>query len=50
MRKAIKNNAIALNKEKVSSHETLVTAEALLHGRYLMVENGRKNKFMVVAE
>ncbi len=50
VRKAIKNNAIALNKEKVSSHETLVTAEALLHGRYLMVENGRKNKFMVVAE
>jgi len=50
VRKAIKNNAIALNKEKVTSHETLVTAEALLHGRYLMVENGRKNKFMVVAE
>ena len=49
-RKAIKNNAIAVNKEKVNNHEISVNHEALLKGKYIMVENGKKNKFMLVAE
>ncbi len=49
-RKAIKNNAISVNKEKVNSHEVVVNQEALLHGKYMMIENGKKNKFIVVAE
>jgi len=48
VRKAIKNNAISVNKEKVSSHETSLNHEDLLHGRYLMIENGKRNKFMIV--
>jgi len=27
----------------------MVGLDALLHGKYMMVENGKKNKFMVVA-
>ena len=46
-RRAIKGNAISVNKDKVSDHETMVNQEALLHGKYLMVENGKKNKFIV---
>ncbi len=49
-RRAIKANAIAVNKEKVSNHETVVNHESLLHGRYIMVENGKKNKYLLVAE
>ena len=49
-RKAIKNNAISINKEKISSHETSINQEVLLQGKYIMVENGKKNKFMVVTE
>ena len=49
-RKAIKNNAIAINKEKIGSHETVINHEFLLHGKYMMVENGKKNKFILVAE
>ena len=49
-RRAIKNNAIAINKVKVQDHETPVNEDSLLHGRFIMVENGKKNKFMVVAE
>lgn len=48
-RRAIKGNAISVNKDKVSDHETMVNQEALLHGKYLMVENGKKNKFIVSA-
>jgi tyrosyl-tRNA synthetase len=49
-RRAIKGNAISVNKDKVDDHETTINQEALLHGKYLMVENGKKNKFMVVVE
>ena len=49
-RRAIKGNAISINKDKISHHETTITQEALLHGKYIMVENGKKNKYMVVAE
>lgn len=48
VRKAIQNNAISINKEKISSHEATVNHEALLHGKYVMVENGKKNKFLLV--
>lgn len=49
-RRAIKNNAISLNKDKISSHETNINAEVLLHGKYVMIENGKKNKFILIAE
>ena len=49
-RRAIKGNAISVNKEKISDHDTAITTAALLHGQYLMVENGKKNKFMVIGE
>lgn len=49
-RRAIKGNAISVNKEKVSDHDAVITYEALLHGKYLMVENGKKNKFILEAE
>lgn len=49
-RRAIKGNAIAVNKEKVSGHEHTVDADTLLHDRYLLVENGKKNKFILITE
>ncbi len=47
-RRAIQNMAVTVNKEKITSHETAIHPESLLHGKFLMVENGKKNKFMVV--
>jgi tyrosyl-tRNA synthetase len=49
-RRTIKGNAVSINKEKVSSEDATVTAEQLLHGRFIMVENGKKNKFILMAE
>ncbi len=49
-RRAIKNNAITINKEKISGDEFAVSAEHLLHDRYIMIENGKKNKFMIIVE
>lgn len=46
-RRAVHGNAISVNKEKITNHEDEVPASQLLHGRFLMVENGKKNKFLV---
>jgi tyrosyl-tRNA synthetase len=49
-RRAIQGKAISVNKDKVDSHEDAFNHEALLHGRYLMVENGKKNKYVILAQ
>ncbi len=46
-RRAIKNNSVSVNKEKVSDEGLNITPEMLLHGKYLMLENGKKNKFLL---
>lgn len=46
-RKAIQGNAIAVNKVKLTTHEHTITADDFMHGSYLMIENGKKNKFLV---
>lgn len=50
VRRAIQGNAISINKEKVTSHEATVNHEVLLHGQFLMIENGKKNKYMLKVE
>lgn len=50
VRKAIQNNGIALNAEKVTSHEFQLTADNLINGKYMLVQNGKKNKYVLVFE
>ncbi|MCE7925689.1 MAG: tyrosine--tRNA ligase [Haliscomenobacteraceae bacterium CHB4] len=46
-KKAIQNNAISVNKQKISDLGATVSSADLLHGKFIMVENGKKNKFLV---
>lgn len=46
-KKAIQNNAISINKHKIMDMNAVVDAGQLLHGRFMMVENGKKNKYLV---
>ena len=46
-RRAIQNNALAVNKVKVTSHELVLTTNDLLQGEFLMIENGKKNKYII---
>ena len=48
-KKAIQNNAISINKQKISDLDATVSGQDLLHGRFLLVENGKKNKYLVQA-
>jgi len=47
-KRAVKGNAIAINKIKVTDENATVQTTDLLHGKFLMVENGKKNRFLVV--
>ena len=46
-RRAVKGNAISINKTKVSDPNTEVGAEQLLQDSYMLIENGKKNKYML---
>jgi len=45
--RAIKGNAVSVNKEKVTDKDLTINTSHLLHNRFIMVENGKKNKFMI---
>jgi len=47
VRRAIQNNAISVNKNKISAPDHKVSMEDLLIGKYLLIENGKKNKNIV---
>ncbi|HRI01266.1 MAG TPA: tyrosine--tRNA ligase [Saprospiraceae bacterium] len=46
-RRAIQGNAIQINKDKISDAEMIISADHFIHEKYLLVENGKKNKFIL---
>lgn len=46
-RRAIQNNAVNLNKIKVTDILAEITESDVLHERFVMVENGKKNKYLL---
>ncbi len=49
-KRAIQANTISINKQKIADLGVIVNPSDLLHGKFLMVENGKKNKYLVVVE
>jgi tyrosyl-tRNA synthetase len=47
-RKAIQNNAVSINKDKIKDIALLINADFLLHNKYIMIENGKKNKHLLM--
>ena len=50
VKRAIKGGAIAVNTVKVDNEELIVNADSLLHGKFIFLQNGKKKKFLLVAE
>jgi tyrosyl-tRNA synthetase len=48
-RRAIKGNALSVNRNKIGDHEQMIVQTDLLHGKFILVENGKKNKFLLIA-
>ncbi|MCE3229383.1 MAG: tyrosine--tRNA ligase [Bacteroidetes bacterium] len=45
-RKMIQGGGVSINKEKVSSHEALINASALIKNKYLLVQKGKRNYYL----
>lgn len=48
MRKLIQNGGFAVNKEKISDLELSLEAELLLNEKYLLVQKGKKNYYLLI--
>ena len=49
-RKMIQANGFSMNKEKLTDPNTPIDAAALIDGKYIIFQKGKKNYFLVVAE
>ena len=49
-RKLIQGGGVSLNKEKVTSTDAVVTSDNLLSGKYLLVQKGKKNYFLITVK
>ena len=50
MRKLVKGNGVSLNKEKLTAFDQPVTAEDLIDGKYLLVQRGKKNYYLITVK
>ena len=49
-RRALKGNAISINKEKVQDQELVVTPEYLIDGKFILLQSGKKNYFLITVK
>ncbi|TDQ82602.1 tyrosine--tRNA ligase [Sphingobacterium yanglingense] len=49
-KKMLTGGGVSLNKEKLSDIEQTISAEQLINGKYLVVQKGKKNYFLITAE
>lgn len=45
-KKAIQNNAVSINRVKITDLNTMISGNDLLHKRFIYIENGKKNRIL----
>ncbi|MBQ1214614.1 MAG: tyrosine--tRNA ligase [Tidjanibacter sp.] len=50
LRKLIQGGGVSMNKEKVADPYMVVNADNLIAGKYLLVQKGKKNNYIIIAE
>ena len=50
MRKLVKGGGVSLNKEKLAAFDKVVTEDDLIDGKYLLVQKGKKNYFLITVK
>ncbi|MCU0403931.1 MAG: tyrosine--tRNA ligase [Chitinophagaceae bacterium] len=49
-RKMVQGGGVQINKQKVSGIDYNIHSEQLMHGKYLLVQRGKKNYHLIIAE
>ena len=50
MRKLVQGGGVSLNKEKLAAADRVITADDLIDGKYLLVQRGKKNYYLVTVK
>ncbi len=50
MRKMTQGGGVSINKEKISDAYAPASADMLLNGKYMLVQRGKKNYFLLIAK
>ena len=50
MRKLVQGGGVSLNKEKLAAFDRVITAEDLIDGKYLLVQRGKKNYYLLTVK
>lgn len=50
MRKLVQSGGVSINKEKLTLCDTVINADYLLNGKYLLVQRGKKNYYLLIAK
>ena len=50
MRKLTQGGGVSINKEKLADFDREITADDLIEGKYLLVQRGKKNYFLIIAK
>ena len=50
MRKLTQGGGVSLNKEKLPAFDKVITAADLLDGKYILVQRGKKNYYLLIAK
>ena len=50
MRKLVQGGGVSLNKEKLAAADCPVTADDLIDGKYLLVQRGKKNYYLLIVK
>ena len=50
MRKLVQGGGVAVNKEKLAAFDQVITASDLLNDKYILVQKGKKNYFLIIAK
>jgi tyrosyl-tRNA synthetase len=50
MRKLVQGGGVSLNKEKLAAFDEVINAESLLDNKYLLVQKGKKNYYLIIVK
>lgn len=49
-KRALQENSLSINKEKLSDGEMIITQADLIKGKFLLVQRGKKNYYLIIAQ
>lgn len=50
MRKLVQGGGVSINKEKLAAFDQVITSTELLNDKYILVQKGKKNYFLLIAK